>query len=474
MKAFDKEIVSGNIFRSVWKQAWPLVVLNLVNGSHGFVSHILVGHFVAAENNAANAAIGVAWQVFMVIVVFVASLFQGTNVLVARYAGQEDRRNMGRVFYQTFLCSIFVLCCVVGPVGYLISPALLNFVRADVNVQHHALPYIRILFACGAPLFLMFMITGAFQASGDPKTPLKLGILTTLLNILISSVLITGVGPFPKLGVTGAALGIVVAPLVSVAIAISLILRKKTHIPPPERFSLIPDFSVIRVVVRVGIPTGIQGVLLNIAGVFLLKYIGSLEHSSAAQAAYTICYTQLFSLVTWTAFGLRAAAGTVMGQNIGAGDPARGKRAVALAGCLGAVWASIIGLMFWLFPDVFLSAFNAFHEPVATYARSLLHYLSFSGVCLAAALGLTGGIQGSGYTTIPMYIAFLTQIVILLGLCAIFSAFDALTAERVWMCILISHASRLALTYAVFRTEKWAHIRIEIEDIRTPQEPEGV
>jgi len=224
------------------------------------------------------------------------------------------------------------------------------------------------------------------------------------------------------------------------------------------------------VVVRIGIPTGIQGVVLNLGGVFLLKYIGSLECSSAAQAAYTICYMQLFSLVTWTAFGLRAAAGTVMGQNIGAGDPARGKRAVAVAAWLGAVWAGIIGLLFWLFPDAFLFIFNALNEPVATYARSLLHYLSLSGVALAATLGLTGGIQGSGYTTLPMYIAFLTQIVILLGLCAIFSAFGALTPDRVWLSIFVSHASRLLLTYAVFRTDKWAHVRIEIEDIRVPQE----
>jgi putative MATE family efflux protein len=463
MRTFDKELVSGSVFRSVWKQAWPLVLLNLVNGSHGFVSHILVGHFVVSNNNAANAAIGVSWQVFMVIVVFVASLFQGTNVLVARYAGKEDRANVGRVFYQTFLTSLMILVFVVGPVGYLVSPLLLSFVHAGAEVQGYALPYMRVLFLCGAPLFLMFMFTGAFQAAGDPKTPLKLGILTTILNILISSVLITGFGPFPALGTLGAAIGIVVAPLVSIGIAITLILRGKSILPRPERFTILPDFTVIKVVTKIGIPTGIQGVVLNIGGVFLLKYIGSLEHSAAAQAAYTICYTQLFSLVTWTAFGLRAAAGTVMGQNIGAGDPARGKRGVAVAAWLGAGWATLIGLVFWFFPDMLLNLFSAQHEPLLSYAHSLLHYLALSGVMLGSALALTGGIQGSGYTKIPMYIAFLTQIVVLLGVCAAFDVFDALTPDRVWLAILISHTSRLLLTLAVFRTEKWAHVRIELD-----------
>lgn len=463
MKSFDKEIVSGSVSRSVWKLAWPLVLMNLINGSYGFIAHILVGHYVVSENNAANAAIGISWQVFLVIVVFIASLFQGTNVLVARYAGQEDRANMGRVFYQTFLCSVFILVFVVGPAGYFLSPILLNFMHADAHVQFYAIPYLRILFLCGAPLFLMFMFTGAFQASGDARTPLKLAVLTTVLNVLISGVLITGAGPFPALGVTGVAIGTVTAPLVSIVIAITLILRGKTILPPPERLTWLPDFGVIKVVARIGVPTGIQGVVLNIGGVLLLKYIGSLENSSAAQAAYTICYTQLFSLVTWTAFGLRAAAGTVMGQNIGAGDPERGKSAVAFSAWVAALWAVAIGLVYWFFPGTLMTLFNANHEPVAAYARSLLHYLAFSGVALGAGLALTGGIQGSGYTQIPMYIAIFTQIFVLLGVCEAFALFHALTPDRVWLAILISHSSRLALTYAVFRTKKWAHIRIDIE-----------
>jgi Na+-driven multidrug efflux pump len=117
MQHFDKELVSGSILRSVWKLSWPVTLLNLVNGTHGFVDHILVGRFVESANNEANAAIGVAWQVFLVVVVFIASLFHGMNVLIARYAGMQDRENMGKVFYQALLMSVFLLVGVVAPVG---------------------------------------------------------------------------------------------------------------------------------------------------------------------------------------------------------------------------------------------------------------------------------------------------------------------------------------------------------------------
>jgi len=428
------------------------------------VDHILIGHYIESEANAGNAAIGAAWQVFLVIVVFIASLFHGMNVLIARYAGRQDRDNMSRVAYESFLTALIILIFVVAPIGYVIAPYLLDFVQVNPEVKVHALPYLRLLFACGAPLFLMFMFTGAFQASGDAKTPLFLGILTTLLNIIISVILITGAGPFPQMGAIGAALGTVLAPIFSVAISIALIMRRKMILQPPEKFHLIPDFSVMKVVARIGLPTGTQGVLLNIGGVLLLRFLGSMDDaiSAAAQAAYTICYAQLFSLVTWTSFGLRSAAGTLMGQNIGAGNPGRGKAAVTVAASFGAAWAVFVGIFYWAYPRELLALFGAVDGPIVPMGVALLQYLAFSGVVLAITLALTGGLQGAGETKMPMYIAFLTQIVLLLGICWWYDLHGALTPERVWMAIFISHLGRLALTWAVFRTEKWAHTKVEL------------
>lgn len=457
MKTFDKEIVSGNLLRSVWKLAWPLVLLNLINGLHGLVDHILIGNFMASADNAANAAIGVAWQVFLVFVVFIASIFHGMNVLIARYTGRRERDMINRIFYSAFTVSGFILVCLVAPLGYLSAPSLLRAVNVAPEVYVHALPYIRLLFLCGAPLFLMFLLAGAFHASGQPKTPLKLGILTAVLNIIISTVLITGLGPFPAMGVLGAALGTVLAPLASCCIALYLIAGRRMIIQFPGRQHLLPDLGLLRTMTRIGIPTGIQSVLLNIAGVVLLRYISELEHSAAAQAAYTICYAQLFSLISWTSFGLRAASGTLMGQNIGAGRAGRGKKGVMYAAAMGAGWAVVIGGVFWMMPAPLLRLFNAVDEPVFGLGMSLLRYLSVSGVALAVTLALTGGMQGAGATRIPMTIAFITQIVLLLGLCQFFLSMGMLTAQHIWAALFVSHTARLMLTCLVFRNETWAY-----------------
>ena len=462
MKPFDREIISGSRLRSVWKLAWPVVTLNLVNGSHGFVAHVLIGHFIGSADKAANAAIGVGWQVFMVVVVFIVSIFQGMNVLIARYSGRQDRKTISEVFHSALLASVYCLVFVLAPLGYFLSPLLLRILAVAPEVHVHALPYLRLLFLCGTPLFLMFLLTGAFNASGDPKTPLKLGVLTTVLNLIISTLLITGAGPFPALGVRGAGLGTVLAPMVSCALGVYLIYSRRMIIQPPARLRFLPDMRLLRTIVGIGIPTGMQGVLLNIGGVVLIWYISALPQSAAAQAAYTICYTQLFSLITWTSFGLRAASGTLMGQNIGAGNPGRGRECVQLAAALGTVWSVVVGILFWTRPGLLLGLFDATTGPVHEFGASLLAFLAVSGVMVTITQAMTGALQGAGATRPPLLIAFATQIVILLGLCQIFSVLGILSARLIWTAIFTSHASRLVLTALVFRTPDWVHVPVEI------------
>lgn len=459
MTSFDSDIVSGSVVRSVVKLAWPIAITQLIAGIHGIVDQILVGNYVSFH---AQAAIGVSWQLFLVIFVFLSSLFHGMNILIARYSGRQDREAINRIAYDVFITSGYLILLFIAPLGYFLSPALLDLVNAEPEVQEHALPYLRILFTASLPLFLMFVLNGAFQSSGNPKIPLYLGILTTIVNIIASYILITGLGPFPELGTAGAAIGTCLGPLPSILIGLILIQRHKVLIGPPERFSIVPDLSVLKAVIRLGLPSGIQAVLLNIGGVALLSFIGSLEESAEAQAAYTICYVQLFSVVTWTGFGLRAACATVMGQNMGAGKNERGKQAVYVGAGLGFLWAAAFGALFWIFPYTLLGFFFVEDVLVLDIGSSLLHFLTFSGVFIAVTLAFTGGLQGAGDTRKPMYIAFISQIVVLLGVCAVYESMGRLSTNVIWTAILVSHMSRLTLTYIMFARGKWDNIKVEI------------
>ncbi|HSH76383.1 MAG TPA: MATE family efflux transporter, partial [Longimicrobiales bacterium] len=126
-KAFDRSIVEGPIRSAVWKLAWPTMLQNIVGGLQGLVDHVMVGRYVGYTG---NAAIGVAWQIFLVVIVFVSSLFTGMGVLVARFAGADEADKVNRVVYQAFLTSVMIVVLILAPIGYLASPLLLDLVNA--------------------------------------------------------------------------------------------------------------------------------------------------------------------------------------------------------------------------------------------------------------------------------------------------------------------------------------------------------
>jgi putative MATE family efflux protein len=461
MTKFDEEIVSGGTFRSIWKVAWPVIVTQLIANVHGVIDHVMVGHKAGFEG---QAAIGASWMLFLVVVVFLSSLFQGMNILVAQYVGRKDSTAVNHIAYHTFLACAYLLFFVVAPAGYLLAPYMLDLMDVLPEIREHALPYLRVLFVVNAPLFFMFLLGGVLQSSGNMKFPMALGIATAATHIGVSYVLINGVGPFPELGTVGAAVGTVLGPLPSVLIGLWLILSGRTIVGRPDKFTLVPDLTILRRSAAIGIPTGIQAVLLNIGGAVLIYFINQLHDGGAALAAYSVCYIQIFAIVTYVGFGVRAACATVIGQNIGAGKLARGERAVYIGAIIGFVWAAIFGVVFWTLPGPLLSVFALdVNSPVGEVARTLLHFLTFSGVFVVVMLAFTGGLQGAGDTRTPMYVAFVTQIVILLGFCLAFHLANRLSSEVIWTAILISHAIRFILTYVIFSRGRWRKIKVTLD-----------
>ncbi|MCH7491279.1 MAG: hypothetical protein IID05_11360, partial [Gemmatimonadetes bacterium] len=138
-KSFDRSIVEGPIVRAVWKLAWPTMLQNVIGGLQGIIDHAMVGHYVGYTG---NAAIGVSWQIFLVVMVFISSLFTGMGVLVARLAGANDAEQVNRTVYQALITSAVLAVVVLAPIGYFLSPILLELVNATAEVRSEALPYL--------------------------------------------------------------------------------------------------------------------------------------------------------------------------------------------------------------------------------------------------------------------------------------------------------------------------------------------
>src|SRR6266571_2238905 len=143
---YDRSIVEGPLRPAVWKIAWPTMLTNAIGGLQGMVDH----------------------------------------VLVARFAGAGEPEKVDRVVYQAFLTAIGLALGILAPVGYLVAPWLLDLVNAAPAVKAEALPYLRIMFGFSSGMMIFFMLGGALRSAGDARTPMILGIVMTVVNLLLN------------------------------------------------------------------------------------------------------------------------------------------------------------------------------------------------------------------------------------------------------------------------------------------------
>ena len=464
-RKYDRSIIEGNLRNAVWRLAWPTMLTNIIGGLQGIVDQAVVGNL---RGFTANAAIGVSNQIFTIVVVFITSLFTGMSVLVARYVGADNHEMADRTVYQAFLTAMFISIGILAPIGYFASPMLLDLVNAAPEVKAQALPFLRITFGFSSGLLIFFMLGGALRSAGDARTPMILGVTLTLLNLVLNIILIRGFGPIPSFGTAGSAMGTAIASGLLAVYSLWKLWHGGWVVSFPRHHGLGPDREIIRSIFKFGLPTGIQGIMMNVGGVLMLSFIGSLAQGAAAQAAFAVSYGQLFSLITWTSVGLLGSAAAIAGQNLGAGKPDRAEKSVHIAARYGAAGAVFIGLFFAFFPHQLLAIFGMREPVVVEIGSELLRVLSVSGLFIAVALTYTGGLQGTGDTKSPLYISIVSQIIVPLGICFVIKHTSVLDPIDIWVAILVGHAVRCTLSILRFNQGKWRSIAINVNQHAKP------
>jgi len=436
--SFDRRLVEGPVLPAVVRLSWPATLQQLLLGFQGAMSHVIAGHTVGYE---ANAAIGIGWQIFLVVLVFVSSLYVGMGILVARLAGAEDRAGVDRIVHQGLLASVYAGLVVIPAAGWLLAPWLLDLVHAAPAVRPQALAYLRIMFGLGAGSLIVFMLGGALRAAGDAMTPFRLALLLTVLNVLLSAILIPGIGPLPALGAPGAAVSTVLAGGITAVVGLRLIASGRYAVRLPARWSWRLEWPALGQVLRLGVPAGLQAVATAAAGALFIALVGSVASGAQAQAAYVIVHAQLFAIVTWPALGLMAAASIVTGQNLGAHRRDRARQGVLAAAGLGVIVAAVASIAFLGAPALLLGLFGLRDAAAVALASELLKYLSAASAFVVAGLVFTGGLQGAGDTMVPLLITVGSLIVLPLAWCGLIG-WDGIGSADVWTAMIIGYATR--------------------------------
>lgn len=384
----------GDLGRAILLLAVPMV-LEMVLESVFVVTDIFVAGRLGPD---AITAIGLTESMLTIVYTLAIGLGIGATASVARRIGEQDPDGAAETAVQAVFVGLLV-SVVLGVAGFILAPRLLALMGADAAVIATGGSYTRIMLAGEACIIMLFLVNAIFRGAGDAAIAMRTLWLANALNIVLVPCFVFGLGPFPRLGVTGAAVATTIGRGTGALFALSRLVHPDSRVRVRRRHLRLLPAVMARLVRLSG--SGTLQVLIGSASWILLVRILS-GFGSHAVASYTIAI-RIMMFVLLPSWGLSNAAATMVGQSLGARDPERAERAVWLAGRYGAYFLGSVGVLFIAFAPLITSWFTQ-DAGVAHLASVGLRIMSCGFLFYAYGGVLTSAFNGAGDTWTPTLI----------------------------------------------------------------------
>ncbi len=394
LRGSRQDFTEGPIGRAILLLAIPMV-LEMVMESLFAVVDVF---FVARLGPDAVATVGLTESMLAIVYTVAMGLGIGVTAMVARRIGEKDRERASRTAVQAIALGILVAVAL-GVPGALLAPDLLRVMGASETVVTSGTWFTRIMLGGNGTIMLLFLINAIFRGAGDAAIAMRVLWLANGLNIVLDPCLILGLGPFPQLGVTGAAVATAIGRGIGVAYQIYCLTRRSERVPVRRQHLALHPAMMLQLLRLSG--AGTFQVLVSVASwIGLVRILAGF--GSIALAGYVIAIRiVLFALLP--AWGLSNASATMVGQALGAQKPERAERAVWRAGAYNLLFLGALGAVFLLFAPSIVSVFTADPE-VRRYAVDGLRIVSLGFPLYAYGMVLTQSFNGAGDTWTPTWI----------------------------------------------------------------------
>ena len=391
LRGSHRDFTSGPLGTAILILAVPMV-LEMVMES---VFAVVDVFFVARLGADAVAAVGITESMLSAVYAIAIGLSIGATAMVARRFGEKDREGAAHAAAQALTLS-FAVAVLIGIAGAIFAPMLLATMGASPSVVASGSGYTRMMFAGNASILLLFLVNAVFRGAGDAAIAMRVLWLANGLNIILSPCLIFGIGPFPRLGVTGAAVGTTIGRSVGVLFALSKLLNGRGRLVV-RREHWRWDGPLVKRIIQLSSSATVQVFIGTASWLGLIRIISAF--GSDAVAGYTIgLRVIIFALLP--AFGITNAAATMVGQALGAGKPARAERAVWVAGGYATAFLGTIGVAFVLLAGQIVALFT--QDPhIAIYAVQCLRTIALGFLFYGYGMTFTQSFNGAGDTRSP-------------------------------------------------------------------------
>lgn len=380
--------------KTIMVLAIPAMIENILQVFIGVVDT----YFVGKIGTEAIAGVGVTNLTMNVYIAFFLAIGVGTTAIVSRYIGAGDNQKANHAVKQSLIMSLLI-GLVFGSINLIFSRRILLLLGAEERVIEYALPYFLVVAVPSVFLCINTVLASALRGAGDTKTPIKIAIVSNVINAVLDYILIFGVFHFDGFGILGAGLATTFSRIISVILIIRKIKTKKSIIQISISKHWKLDVRMLKSITRISIPVAVERLIMRsgrlIYGGMIIK-IGT-----EAYAAHNIAGTiETFSYLPGMGFGVAAA--TLVGQNLGSQRKDKANKAGVMSYFLSTVFMVFVGVIFYIFAPFLAKLFTEDPLVIKQVVR-VLRIIAFFQPFLCITLVITSALQGAGDTKFPMY-----------------------------------------------------------------------
>ncbi len=445
-----QDFTAGNLNRAILLLAIPMVMEMVLESLFAVVDVLWVGRLGAD----AVATVGLTEALLSLVFAVGLGLSLSTTAMVARRIGEKDPAGAAVAGVQAIAIGLAV-SALVGIPCIFYAPDLLRLMGASSQILAVGSGYARIALAGSGAIMMLFLNNAIFRGAGDAAIAMRLLWVSNIINLVLDPCLIFGWGPFPKLGVTGAALATLTGRSIGVLYQFYRLLRGTERIRI-LRSQIHLNFNVLLRLLRVSLTGILQFAIAHTSWIGLVRIVSIF--GSAALAGYTIAIRVLI-FVLMPSWGLSNAAATLVGQNLGAQQPERAETSVWRTGLYNMIFLGGIGLFFVIFAEPVIRLFTS--DPlVVPLAVSCLRILSCGNVGYAYGMVMLQAFNGAGDTVTPTIVNFFGFWLLEIPLAYFLAITIGMHSNGVFWSIVVAEAAIAAAGILLFRRGRWKRQRI--------------
>jgi len=450
LRGSHQDYTAGSLNRAILLLAIPMVLEMVLESLFAVVDVFFVGRLGAD----AVATVGLTESLLTLVFAVAIGLSMSTTAMVARRIGEKDPEGASVAGVQAVILGL-AISLVVGVPGFVYAPELLKLMGASPDIVATGSGYARIaLGGCGA-VMMLFLNNAIFRGAGDAAIAMRLLWISNIINLILDPCLIFGIGPFPRLGVTGAALATFIGRSIGVLYQFYRLARGTERLASLAHH-LGLNLVILWRLIRVSITGILQFAIANTSWIALVRIVSTF--GAAALAGYTIAI-RILIFVILPSWGLSNAAATLVGQNLGAGKPDRAEASVWRTGFYNMLFLGGVGVLMILFAQPIIRLFT--HDPeVIPLAASSLRILSYGNIGYAYGMIMLQAFNGAGDTVTPTWVNLFGFWFLEIPLAYWLAIPMGLRSKGAYFSIVIAEGAIALAGVILFRRGRWKHQRI--------------